>query len=108
MSDYPIIVAHLTAEQALTIVCERCGAEANIAADGLHNEGLYECPADTELARTASTAGRCRGSAVMKYEEGDTCPSCGKLGFFDRALKHCCSRRCMLQAEYAEQLRVLG
>jgi hypothetical protein len=105
MTDYPIVVSRFTPKQALTIVCERCGAEETLEPDELLNEGLYECPADTELGRRASTAPRCRGSAVMKYEEGDTCPSCGRLGFWDRALNRCCSRKCMLQAEYAESLK---
>lgn len=104
MSDFPVLVERYTAEQALTIVCERCYAEAVIDADDLLNEGLYECPADTERARRASTEERCRSSAVMKYEEADKCKGCGELGFFDKVLGYCCSRKCMLQAEYAAQL----
>lgn len=105
MSRYPIIVARYTTDQALTIICDRCHAEAVIHPDDLLNEGLYECPADTELSRAASTAQRCRGSAFMKYEEGDPCKGCGRLGFWDRKLDGCCSRRCQLQAEYAAALK---
>lgn len=102
MMEYPILVAEWKGDQALTIVCEKCGAEVVLDPDELLNEGLYECPADTELSRRASTARRCRGSAVMKYEQADKCQSCGKLGFW---LNGCCSRRCLLQAEYAKQLQ---
>jgi hypothetical protein len=101
---YPILVERWTGKQAMTIVCESCHAEAIITADELLNEGIYECPADTELGRQASTARRCRGSAIMKYEEAERCRGCGKLGFSEETLAGCCSRRCMLQAEYAESL----
>lgn len=97
MTEYPILVARWNANQALTIVCERCDAEEVIDPDGLLNEGLYECPVG------------CGGTAVMKYEEGDQCEGCGKLGFWygarDTAIDGCCSRRCKLQAEYAQELR---
>jgi hypothetical protein len=100
----PILVDRYHGDQALTIVCKRCHTEAVLDPEDLLNEGLYECPANTELSRTVSTARRCGGSAVMKYEEAERCKSCGKLGFYELVLAGCCSRRCMLQAEYAESL----
>jgi hypothetical protein len=102
---YPILIERYRGNQAMTIVCERCHAEAVIDADDLVNDDLYECPADTELSRKASPAPRCRGYACMKYVEADRCKSCRKLGFFEDALNGCCSRVCMLQAEYAESLK---
>jgi hypothetical protein len=93
---YPILVEKFTGKPSMTIVCERCHAEDVIDADDLLNEGLYECPRSHVV---------CVGTAVMKYEEADRCAGCGVLGFYDYAeLKGCCSRRCMLQAEYAAGL----
>lgn len=103
MSDYPILVANWTGAQALTIVCERCHAERVIDADELSNEDIYECPGDRELGRTASTAKRCRGLAMMKYVEAERCRGCGALGF-EQPVDGCCSRRCQLQADYAAML----
>lgn len=109
MPEYPILVAEWRGDQALTIICEECGAEEIVDPDELLNEGIYECPADTALYRSGSTARRCRGTAVMKYEQADQCEGCGKLGFWhgshETAIDGCCSRRCALQAEYAKQLR---
>jgi hypothetical protein len=103
MSDrYPILVRDLKPEQALVIVCEKCGEEETIDPEDLLNEGLYACPRWAE----------CDGSAIMKYEPADECKGCGKLGFWhDRpgakfgTLNGCCSRVCMLQAEYAATLK---
>jgi hypothetical protein len=105
MTRYPILVERFSGKQALVIVCESCHTEAVLVADELLNEGLYECPANTELARTASTATRCPGYACMKYDEAERCGGCGRLGFYDDKLAGCCSRKCMLQAEYAATLR---
>lgn len=104
MTEYPIPVERYAGNQALTIVCERCGAEDVISPDEILNEDLYECPADTERSRRASTEPRCRGYAVMKYAEADRCPGCRRLGFWNARLDGCCSRRCQLQAEYAKTL----
>lgn len=101
-TEYPIAVRRFTAEQALTIICERCHTEAVITADELLNEGLYECPGDTEKGRLASTEPRCRGSACMKYEEGSVCPNCNRLGWFGN--DGSCSRACKLQVDYAKSL----
>jgi hypothetical protein len=94
MSRYPILIEQFKGEESMTIVCEQCLAEAVLGPDDLYSDGWYTCPAG------------CPGVAVYKYDEGDKCPACAKLGFWDRrALGGCCSRRCQLQVEYAEQLR---
>jgi hypothetical protein len=51
--DYPIPVAEYTGDQALTIVCESCGAEGVIAANGILNDGVYQCPSVTEYVAGA-------------------------------------------------------
>lgn len=99
MSTYPILVRNFpTPDSALTIVCETCHAEEVISPDDLLNEGLYTCPRGISA---------CDGTAIMKYEPADQCPGCKKLGFFggmNDPLDGCCSRVCMLQAEYAKTL----
>ena len=92
MSDYPILVEKLTAEQAMRIRCETCGAEKDITDDEILNDAVYACPK------------RCGGSAVYKYEWADKCGGCGKLGFYEKVLDGCCSRVCQLQAEYKREL----
>lgn len=104
MAEYPLPARRMTGEQCLTIICERCHSERVIDGDEITSEDIYECPADTEKARRASTEPRCRGTACMKYEEADVCRNCRKLGWFEDVLKGCCSRTCLLQAEYAETL----
>jgi hypothetical protein len=92
---YPILVERLTGDQALRIACQVCPWETTITAEEIRNERNYGCP-------------QCGGSADYKYEEADKCPNCGRLGFFSPVLNHCCSRVCMLQAEYAETLAAPG
>jgi hypothetical protein len=46
----------------------------------------------------------CGGQIVMKYDTGVACRGCGKLDY-SMAVEGCCSRKCMLQAEYAESLK---
>jgi hypothetical protein len=99
VSDYPILVERYRGEQSMTIVCEDCHAERVIDADDISNEGDYICPRDTYGQPTV-----CGGFAVMKYQEADSCPNCGKLGFWDEHPGQCCSRVCQLQAEYAKEL----
>lgn len=53
---YPILVEDFGPRQAMAIICESCGAEAQINAETLRNEGRYACPAG------------CLGTAVHKYE----------------------------------------
>lgn len=113
MTEYPILVKRFRGDQALTIVCTTCFAEAVITPDDILNDGLYECPANTERGRTASTEPRCRGHAEMMYDEGDSCPNCAKLGYwtsFDNRspISGYCSRRCMLQHQYAKGLGVVS
>jgi hypothetical protein len=98
--DYPIPVAEYTGDQALTIVCESCGAEGVIAANGILNDGVYQCPSVTEYV-----AGWYRGCAVHMFAEADRCPGCGRLGWYGDAPEKACSRACALQAEYAKTLR---
>jgi hypothetical protein len=97
MSKYPILVRHLAGKRALTIICEACSAEEAISVDNILNEGVYACPA------------ACGGSAVMKYEQGDECRGCDRLGFWTSENRSpiygYCSRRCKLQAEYSDSLR---
>ena len=90
--SYPILVEKLTPEQALRIVCQRCGAEEEIGEDEILNDAVYACPKN------------CGGAAIYKYEWADKCPGCGKLGFYEKVLDGCCSRVCQLQAEYAKEL----
>jgi hypothetical protein len=93
MIEYPIPVERYTGDMALTIACKNCHSSRVITADEIYNEDLYDCPRE------------CGGWASMKYAEADKCKNCGLLGFYDLALNGCCSRACMLQAEYAETLR---
>lgn len=97
--EWPVLVEHYEGHQALTIICEACYAEEIIHASDLLNDGLYSCPR------------RCGGYAFHKYEEADACRSCKTLSHdIDPSgpLKGCCSRVCLLQAEYAESLKAVG
>jgi hypothetical protein len=96
---YSILVERYRGNQALRIVCERCAATRVIDGDDIKNEGIYACPRDT-----ASDANFCGGLAVHMYAEADRCPSCRRLGFYEERLAYCCSRACMLQADYAKTL----
>lgn len=93
--SYPILVENLVGDKALTIVCEGCHAEDVITDDDILSDGYYRCPK------------RCgSGHAVYKYEFGQKCKGCGRMDFsMPDSLAGCCSRKCMLQAEYAETLR---
>ena len=94
--SYPILVERYTGAQAMTIVCRHCHAEEVIGPDDIVNDDLYACPRWAE---------GCEGVAQHKYLEADhKCGGCGQLGFFSADLGNCCSRRCQLQAEYAETL----
>lgn len=97
MSDFPILVERLSPKQAAALGCASCGAERQAT----ERECLefYIPPGCTS----------CGMEAVMdwKYMEGEKCKGCGKLGFWSNngPLKGVCSRKCQLQAEYAEELR---
>lgn len=102
MPTYPIIVERWTGQQSITIACERCHASRVIDADEISSEDIYECPADTKRRRAGLKA-RCGGTAGMAYVEGERCKNCRKLDY-EMPLSGCCSRRCMLQVEYADTL----
>jgi hypothetical protein len=100
MPDYPILVARWDEKHPATqAVCTRC--EATFEWDPSEGD-----PVDLCSKHGNASAGECGGQIVMKYDEGMTCPNCGKLDYtMPDGLNGCCSRKCMLQAEYAEQLR---
>ncbi len=102
MARYPILVERLTGQQSITIGCESCRVERAIDPDEISNEDIYECPADTKRW-LAGLKARCGGTAAMAYVEGERCKNCRKLDY-SMPLDGCCSRRCMLQVEYAETL----
>lgn len=84
----PILVKDYKGDQAFTIRCQACDAEAVIHPDDLSNEDIYDCPDG------------CGAIAEHKYWLADECPNCGKLGFWAVNLDYCCSRVCQLQNEY--------
>jgi hypothetical protein len=91
--SYPILVTRLRGYQAYAIICERCGVEAKLDPDDLNQDGCWPCPDD------------CGGTAVFKYQEAPRCPNCGELGLdFSPAWNGCCSRPCMLQWAYAQEV----
>lgn len=87
--SYPILVARYDgAHPSDRLACiGSCGREWGYDPSG----GCLEC--------------QCGGALVPVYELADTCGGCGALGHYAPALNHCCSRACMLQAEYAESLK---
>lgn len=100
MNEYPILVARWDAEHPADLaVCTRCGYERTWDP----SEGdPYDCCIKHEGKLTDG----CHGQIVMKYDEGDSCRNCGKLDYpLPRGLQGCCSRRCLLQWEYAESLK---
>lgn len=93
VTEYPILVRRFAGQQPMVIICEACEAEMVLLPDDLLNEGYYACPDG------------CPGGATYKYEQGDSCRGCKRLGFWSNQ-GGCCSRVCKLQVEYAEQLRL--
>lgn len=89
---YPILVERFTGDQVTALGCQSCGwqRQATEGEIGLF-DGLGMCD-------------ECGGWLEWAYFEVDPCPGCGELGFFEKSLGYCCSRRCMLQAEYARAL----
>ena len=67
-----ILVREWKGNQSMQIICEDCGAEATLTDKTIRNDALYDCPKG------------CGGTAVYKYEQGDECPGCKRLGFFAR------------------------
>lgn len=93
MAHFPRLVERWRGKQATTLYCEQCERTRQATEDEIGlREGLPPC-------------GHCDGMLDWAYHEADRCKGCGKLGFWDKALGYCCSRRCQLQAEYAATLR---
>jgi hypothetical protein len=90
---YPIFVERFQGVQSVTVVCTLCTAERLAEMHDVDLDGGGPCPDD-----------KCGGWTTFKYLEVDKCAGCGKLGQWEPALARCCSRRCALQAEYAESL----
>jgi rubrerythrin len=90
---YPILVERYRGKQGITVICLSCRHESLITPDDLNQDGEWDCFVG------------CGGTATFKYTEADhKCPNCGRLGFFPNSVKPNCSRVCMLQTEYAQQL----
>ena len=107
MSEYPILVAweDFKGAKASTLGCARCGFTRQATEDEIGlSDGLPPCPACCD---PKATDVREWPFLTWKYEAADRCPGCGTLGFYDSRspLKGSCSRRCMLQAEYAASLK---
>lgn len=96
MIEYPILVeTYDTQHPADTAVCEDCHAE-------------HTCdPEAGDPYALCLGCGACGGRIVFKYLWADRCPGCKRLGWYsNKELQGCCSRRCMLVAEYAATLTV--
>ena len=93
MTEYPILVKKWDAKHPPDLaVCEKC-----------HHEERYDPAEGTpEDVMTCSACGAF--AMTSKYDVGSECKGCGKLGYFEKVLNYCCSRRCMLQREYLESL----
>lgn len=105
---FPILIPseQFRGDKCAIAICQRCLREATWdPSEGDPYDLCARCPATDE-----NRPGRvCGGPIVFKYVPGDSCKSCGKLDHeMPRGLGGCCSRRCQLQAEYAESLRNSG
>jgi hypothetical protein len=90
---FPAPVERFGKDEATLLACGRCGAARQADPDELGMiDGLGVCPEE------------CGGWMEWAYQEADKCPGCGALGWFADELDGACSRRCMLQAEYAKTL----
>jgi hypothetical protein len=92
MPKYPILVERYDSKHpADTAVCEDCNAEHTYdPMDGDPYDLCLKCS--------------CGGQIVFKYLWADRCPGCERLGWYRKEMNGCCSRRCMLVAEYAAHL----
>lgn len=90
---YPILVERFKPFQGDIAVCERCD-----------HEFKYD-PTDGDPEDLCIKHDNCGGQITWKYDEGEVCRNCRRLGYWARELDFCCSRRCQLQAQYATQLR---
>lgn len=95
---YPILLEKLTPEQCVRAVCEKCHVER----DWDPAEGD---PYDLCIKHEGKLPNGCGGQIVMKYDWGQKCKGCGAMAYrMPSMLAGCCSRKCMLQAEYAATL----
>ena len=97
---YPILVERLSAEQAFGIACYACGH-------------TWRAPDVDDFIKQIEYCGHCERCNSPKigpqYEPGMRCPNCQKLAMeFPKSANGCCSRVCMLQWEYAQQLAARG
>ena len=92
MTNYPILVERYDAKHPadLAVCLGKCGREwIYDPSEGDPHDLCLECA--------------CGGAIDFKYLAADKCGGCGSLGFYPK-LNGCCSRKCMLQAEYAASL----
>ena len=102
MSRYPILVDRFDDKKAPAdlAVCEQCD----------HEQRYDPAEGPPEDVLTCDACGAFR--MTHKYDEAIRCAGCDRLGFWDYDGLHgpgpgdyCCSRVCLLQAEYAATLR---
>ncbi len=95
MADrYPILVERLDSSNALVMGCNGCGRQVKID--------------DPDRFIEAVDCGSCPhcdafSDFVPAFEPGSRCKGCGKMAI-EQPVDGCCSRRCVLQAEYAARL----
>lgn len=100
MSKYPILVAQWDDKHPADLaICERC--EKTFTWDAGEGDP-YDLCAKCDFSITPDDI--CGGQIVFKYQMTDCCIGCGKLGFDAQAVDGACSRVCLLQYEYAQQL----
>lgn len=93
--SYPILVERFDDKHPADLaVCEGCG-----------KTGKWD-PTEGDPYDLCAKCESCGEQVVFKYMEADKCGGCGELGFHAAELGGCCSRACMLQAEYAAALTV--
>lgn len=98
MTHLPILIAKWDEKhRPTTLCCSRCDWSREATVD--------ECGYAEPMYMDDAHCRHCGNGLEWKYAEGDACRGCGKLDFsHPRELKGCCSRRCLLQAEYAAAL----
>lgn len=92
---YPRLTEAFRDGQATRLACNGCGVTWQGTFEEVSSVMAwpYACP-------------KCgKFEVVVAYDLADRCKGCGRLGFYHEDLDFCCSRRCMLIAEYAEFLR---
>lgn len=90
--DYPIPVERLDGSKPGQLICPECRFERQATRDEIAlNEPEFHTSCDY-----------CHTGLMFKYAEGDKCPGCGRLGWWDSPYDdNACSRACHFQAEYA-------